>query len=39
MVPEHWIISSISTIAEPVSIKNCPEEELLSVYRALLEIS
>jgi type I restriction enzyme, S subunit len=32
-IPEHWDISSISKLTQPVSIKNKPEEELLSVYR------
>ena len=32
-VPKHWGISAITKITTPVSIKNHPKEELLSVYR------
>lgn len=32
-VPEHWGVSAITNITTTVSIKNHPEEELLSVYR------
>jgi len=32
-VPEHWEISAITNVTTVVSIKNHPEEELLSVYR------
>ena len=33
MVPEHWEVKPISSVTTPVSIKNNPNEELLSVYR------
>ena len=32
-VPEHWKLSAVTNITSIVSIKNHPEEELLSVYR------
>lgn len=32
-IPAHWEVSAITKIAKPVSIKNHPDEELLSVYR------
>lgn len=32
-IPSHWSMSSISQITKTVSIKNHPNEELLSVYR------
>lgn len=32
-VPEHWDISAITNVTTVVSIKNHPEDELLSVYR------
>lgn len=32
-VPEHWEVSSVTEMSSPVSIKNQPDEELLSVYR------
>ncbi len=32
-VPEHWEISAITNVTSTVSIKNHPNEELLSVYR------
>jgi type I restriction enzyme, S subunit len=32
-VPEHWGITAVTSVTTPVSIKNHPNEELLSVYR------
>jgi len=32
-VPEHWKVTAIANITTTVSIKNYPDEELLSVYR------
>lgn len=32
-IPKHWDISAVTNITEIVSIKNHPNEELLSVYR------
>ena len=32
-VPTHWKVTAITNIANTVSIKNHPKEELLSVYR------
>jgi type I restriction enzyme S subunit len=32
-VPEHWKVTAITNITTTVSIKNHPNEELLSVYR------
>ena len=32
-IPEHWEVISISAVTDPVSIKNHPNKELLSVYR------
>ncbi|NEU28823.1 hypothetical protein G3M74_22680 [Paenibacillus polymyxa] len=32
-VPEHWCLTAITNITSTVSIKNHPNEELLSVYR------
>ena len=32
-LPENWIVSPLNGITHPTSIKNYPEEELLSLYR------
>lgn len=32
-IPKHWEITAVTSITTPVSIKNHPNEELLSVYR------